>query len=433
MTVSPSPSASRRVFATLDDITVDARTKGMPGGLSTTRLAALGVMGWNVLTGALPLPVAVLRWSAIENNSQWMRKVLATYDVSLCPHGKTTMAPQIFRKQLDDGCWGITLSTPHQVQVARHYGVHRIFFANQIVDPAFLDWLAAERNAEPDFEFFHLVNSLECVAALDAVARRHPLVRPFTVLVEVGSQFARTGSRTISDVLDLAKALAAIPKAAALVEVEGFEGSIRGSGASEIESRVVDFLGLVSFAAEAIEARGLFRSNEVILSAGGSAYFDLVATVLSEARIEQPRRIVLRSGCYIAHNSSMYEHLIRRAMERSPELLAAGKPSPALEVRTYLRSACRISALAFSPPASAIFSSISTCRTPNDTSDAACPHPRRFSPGRTVTALNDQHAYFAMPDGSPLAIGDRVQLGIATPARRSTNGTCFWWSMTTTT
>jgi D-serine dehydratase len=406
--------AAARVLAPLDDVCVDARTKGMPGGLPPTPLAALGGKGWNLLANDLPLPLAVLKWSAIDNNSRWMQQVLATYGVSLCPHGKTTMAPQLFRKQLDDGCWGITLSTPHQVQVARHYGISRIFLANQIVDSVFLDWLAREREADPGFEFFHLVDSPAGVAALDAAARRHRLARPFTVLVEVGSAFARTGSRTLSEVLALAEAIATVPEAATLVGVEGFEGSIRGAPGPEIESRVTDFLGLVSLAAEAIEARGLFATDEVLLSAGGSAYFDLVATILSATRIPRAKRVVLRSGCYIAHDSAMYEDLVARATERSPELVPAGRPRPALEVWTYLQSRPE-PALGFL-----------TAGKRDLSYDIHLPHPERYfrpgmaapaplSAGHAVTALNDQHAYLALPPDTPLAIGDRVVLGISHP------------------
>src|SRR5690606_26333450 len=132
------------------------------------------------------------------------------------------------------------------------------------------------------------------------------------VLVEVGSSFARTGCRTLDEVLSLASAVAAEPAVARLVGVEGFEGSIRGEPGCEVEGRVADFLGFLGLAAEAIDARGLFATDEILLTAGGSAYFDLVARILGATRIRLPRRIVLRSGCYISHDSSMYEGLVGR-------------------------------------------------------------------------------------------------------------------------
>ncbi|HZC35698.1 MAG TPA: hypothetical protein VE242_08795, partial [Chthoniobacterales bacterium] len=49
--------------------------------------------------------------------------------------------PQLFVKQLEDGCWGITLATCHQIQVARSYGIRRILLANQVVGRREIEYL----------------------------------------------------------------------------------------------------------------------------------------------------------------------------------------------------------------------------------------------------------------------------------------------------
>nr|BFF23707.1 hypothetical protein GCM10025732_16720 [Glycomyces mayteni] len=56
--------------------------------------------------------------------------------LALAPHGKATMAPQLWRRQLDAGAAAITVATSFQAGVARHFGVPRIVVANQIADPA---------------------------------------------------------------------------------------------------------------------------------------------------------------------------------------------------------------------------------------------------------------------------------------------------------
>ena len=43
------------------------------------------------------------------------------------------MAPQLFRRQLDAGAWGITLATAHQTRIAYQHGVRRVLMANQLV------------------------------------------------------------------------------------------------------------------------------------------------------------------------------------------------------------------------------------------------------------------------------------------------------------
>ncbi|NED88620.1 amino acid deaminase, partial [Streptomyces sp. SID11233] len=75
------------------------------------------------------------------------------HGLDFAPHGKTSMAPQLFHQQLERGAWGITLAVPHQVRVARAFGVPRVFLANELVDAAALRWIAAELAADPDFVF----------------------------------------------------------------------------------------------------------------------------------------------------------------------------------------------------------------------------------------------------------------------------------------
>ena len=77
------------------DGTLDGVDKGIPGGASL-RLRDVGKQGWNLLNEDLPLPVCVLKRDAIEANERLMAKFLAATGAILAPHGKTTMAPQLF-------------------------------------------------------------------------------------------------------------------------------------------------------------------------------------------------------------------------------------------------------------------------------------------------------------------------------------------------
>ncbi|WP_340108859.1 hypothetical protein [Pikeienuella sp. HZG-20] len=414
----PNSSAKTNppLFSTLPDVRVDSRAKGMPDSIEDMPLSAIGEQGWNLLRRDLPTPLAVLDRAAIEENSRWIAAVTSHYGVSLCPHGKTTMAPQLFRKQLADGCWGITLSTQHHVQVARHYGVSRIFLANQILDPGFLGYISREQAKDPDFDFYFLLDSLEGVELLERVAAGCAGHRPFQALIELGSPYGRAGCRTEAEARAIAERLARMPQVAALVGIEGFEGSIRGADQGEIERRVNEFLVFMTDTASALAAAGLFGGREILLTAGGSAFFDLVAKALKRPVFDKPSRVVLRSGCYISHDACMYKQAIARVLERSPELAALDvKPRQALTVWTTVQSRPE-PGLAF----------LNAGR--RDVSfDAHLPRPLRYASGAaTMTAhdmpeghevimLNDQHAYLKCPPDSPLRPGDLVELGISHP------------------
>ena len=109
---------------TLDDIRatiLDGRTKGIPGTAAPFALADIGGKGWNVLREDLPLPLMVLKRSALDHNAEVFGQYLRSHDLSFAPHGKTTMSPQIFAEQLAGGAWGMTAATANQVESLRKF------------------------------------------------------------------------------------------------------------------------------------------------------------------------------------------------------------------------------------------------------------------------------------------------------------------------
>src|SRR5262249_61920008 len=136
----------------------DGGYKGFPPGDDVT-IGTVGAMGWNLLRGDLPLPALVLKESALEHNITLMAQWCEERGILHAPHGKTTMAPQLFSRQLDAGAWGITAATISQARMYRAFGVQRILLANELVEPASLRWLADELAAAPELDFYCLVDS----------------------------------------------------------------------------------------------------------------------------------------------------------------------------------------------------------------------------------------------------------------------------------
>ena len=116
---------------------LDASTKGYPlSGAADCRFPRSAHRRWSVLGGDLPLPLAVIRDSALAHNHAWMRDFTASTGVLLAPHGKTTMAPQIFAQQLAAGAWGITVANVQQLGICVRFGVRRVIMANQLLGAA---------------------------------------------------------------------------------------------------------------------------------------------------------------------------------------------------------------------------------------------------------------------------------------------------------
>ena len=117
----------------LSDRPLTSLTKGVPNGVDSLTIDQVGKQGWNVLNGDLPLPLALLKQTSLEQNSRWMQAYLEATGAQICPHGKTTMAPQLFDQQLKDGAWGVTIANVAQLKVCRAFGVSRVMMANQLV------------------------------------------------------------------------------------------------------------------------------------------------------------------------------------------------------------------------------------------------------------------------------------------------------------
>jgi D-serine dehydratase len=384
---------------------LDGTIKGVKPG-AALRLDQVAAQGWRLPD--MPLPLAVLRVDIMRRNAAWMADFARRNGLSLCPHGKTTMSPQLWNLQLAEGAWGITVATAHQLQVARRFGIPRVIWANQPIGRIAVD-AAFDALRDPGFDLFVLADSLAVVEGLAAGAARANLPRPLPVLLEVGAKGGRTGARSTDAALEIARAIAAAP-GLALAGVEAFEGLLA-------ETAQVDaFLGTLVATAHACAAERLFGTEEILLTAGGTAFFDRIGPRLAEAGdLGRPVRRVLRSGCYLTHDSMGYEQAYRRMRKESLGLdYPPGDLRAAMEVWAHVQSVPE--------PGRAII----TCGKRDISFDTGWPVPLRllrandtqpvpFGAFHKVSGMNDQHGYLTGPADGLLRVGDIVVLGVGHP------------------
>ena len=403
---------------TLDHEPLDSRFKGLPSRAVGVPLNGLGALGLNLLNDDLPLPAAVLRQSAIDHNSRWMRAFTQEAGVALCPHGKTTMAPQLFARQLVDGAWGLTAATAAHVRVYRRFGVPRILLANQLVGQANIDIVFDELRADPDFDFYVLVDSQASLDRLREAVRRKSPGRPLQVLMEVGAMGGRAGVRSMEEGVALGRAIAAAVPEVALRGIEAFEDVFGRTDAARVELSVHAMLDTVAQLARTGCDENWFAPGDVILSAGGSSFFDIAAQALTAVQAARRVKAVLRSGCYLTHDSLHYERMQERMKGRAGSQWNSVKGPglrAALEVWGYVQSVPE--------PTRAIC----TLGKRDVSYDIDLPHPlwwfrkgEHSAPqpaphGLRVTALNDQHAYVDADAALGLKVGDMLGFGISHP------------------
>lgn len=372
----------------------------------------IATQGWNVLDGRLSYPLAVLRQSTLDHNIAWMRGFVERAGARLAPHGKTTMSPQLFQAQLDAGAWAITLATIPQLRVAHRFGVKRVLLANQPVATGDIESLAALLREDPGFEAWVLVDSSAGAQRLNAVMQRVAPSRRLPVLIELGADGGRTGVRGLDPALRLARELSDASHLW-LAGIEGYEGLWTGQDRDDDLRRVRELLARMVELTRRCDREGGFGGEEILISAGGSAYFDIVAEAFAGVgETSRPLRRVLRSGCYLTSDHGLYHGLQQEMRTRHGAEFRHGL-QPALEVWAMVQSRPE-PGLALLTLGKRDASYDIELPRPLSWHRPGEPAPRPMRDARIVK-MNDQHAYLELPPAHPLQVGDLVATGISHP------------------
>ncbi|MGR8008591.1 amino acid deaminase [Streptomyces hypolithicus] len=387
---------------------VDHRFKGLPPDAEGLTVGELAAERRNLFTGGFTTPVLALSAESVEHNLALLETYAERHGLAFAPHGKTSMSPQLFERQLERGAWGITAAVPHQVRVYRAYGIRRIFLANEVVDAAALRWLGAELDADPDFRCVCYVDSVRGVALMDEAlrGRGHVTPRPLDVVVELGAgEGARTGARTTSDCAAVADAVAATATLR-LVGVAGYEGEVPAADGDSVRAWLRE---LVALAVEFDKAGRFAGAGEVVVSAGGSAWFDAVAEVFAQIpELSLPVLKLLRSGAYVSHDDGQYRRLT--PFNRVPEE-GALQPAFRLWAQVVSRPTPEQAFLNAGKRDAAYDLDLPEARAVRSARDGST----RPATGVTVTGLSDQHGWVRTEPGVDLEVGDWVGLGLSHP------------------
>lgn len=389
-------------LARLTEERVDHRFKGLPPDADGLTVAELSTQRRNLFTDGFTTPVLALSAERLEHNLRLMETYATRHRLAFAPHGKTSMAPQLFHRQLAHGAWGITLAVPHQVRVARQFGISRIFLANELVDPAALKWISSQLDADSTFRFICYVDSVRGVELMDAALRG--AARPVDVVVELAAgEGARTGARTEAECAAVADAVAAVGTLR-LVGVAGYEGEVPEAD----PERVHAWLRRLTSLAVEFDKGGRFQGvDEIVVSAGGSAWFDAVADVFADLpELSLPALKLLRSGAYVSHDDGHYSEVTpftripeEGALEPAFRLWAqiVSRPSPE---QAFANAGKRDAAYDLDLPLAQVVRRDGT---------------ERPATGVEVTGLSDQHAWLRTTPEADLEVGDWIGLGLSHP------------------
>ena len=209
--------------------------------------------------------------------------------------------------------------------------------------------------------------------------------------------------------MELAKAIKAQP-ALALTGIEGYEGVIHGEHAI---SGIRDFAASLVRLAVDLQNNGSFDLPKPIVTASGSAWYDLIAESFEAQNAAGRFLSVLRPGSYVAHDHGIYKEAQCCVLDRRSDLSEGLRP--ALEVWAHVQS--------LPEPGFAV-----VALGKRDVAyDAGLPMPlKRYREGVVpalgddvsecrVTAVMDQHAFMTVAPGIELTIGDIISFGTSHP------------------
>jgi D-serine dehydratase len=362
----------------------------------------------NLLNEDVCLPAAAIKRSSLENNIAWMQNYADARGVSLAPHGKTTMTPWIFQRQVAQGAWAIGVGSAWQAKVAMEAGVPRVLMANQLVGKANMQLIAELKEQHPASDFFCCVDSLSNAQTLAAFFSQRG--QTLDVLVELGVPGGRCGCRSVAQAQQLAQEIAALP-GLRLQGIELYEGVMHGDDA---QSKIEQFLREAAGLLRRLHQQGLLNAEQAILTGAGSSWYDVVCNVWSEEALPANCRVVIRPGCYITHDRGIYQDAQNAVLARD---------SYACDLAGELTSALELVALVQSVPEPGRV--IVNFGKRDAAFDAGLPQPiahyrngvrQQSDPQHLMThGIMDQHAMLSCPAEFPVQVGDILVFATSHP------------------
>ncbi|WP_083387258.1 amino acid deaminase [Salinicola sp. MIT1003] len=358
------------------------------------------------LLADVPLPAAAIFEAPLAHNLAWMQRFADDHGAKLAPHGKTTMTPALFQRQIEAGAWGITLATAVQTVAAHAHGIDRVLMVNQLVGRPNMRLIADA--IERGLEYYCVVDGDDNVRDLGRYFAERDLT--LNVLIELGIDGGRCGCRDAEQVEALVAAIAEQP-ALALVGIEGYEGMIAGgdevAAVRAYGERLVDTV-------RALQASGVLQREAPIVTASGSKWFDLIAEAFDKAELREHYTPVLRPGCYVVHDHRLYAGAMDAVKSRHPGL--EGELQPALEVFVHVQSLPEpgLAIVALGKRDIGHEPDLPLPLRLYPRLDDGAPAPIDIRSWRT-TKIMDQHVFLEIPVNAEIAVGDVIAFGTSHP------------------
>jgi D-serine dehydratase len=400
-----------------ENFTLDDRIRGVPPGTSGLDSNLAGQQGWHPADGRMSLPLLTLDEAAFASNRDLFLRYAREHGAAIAPHAKTPMAPDLARSLVEAGGWGTTVADIRQATVMLKAGLSRLIIANEVGGAGGASRLAKLIGAWPGAEIYVFVDSVAIVRALADAWRGNADLAPLRVLVELGA--ARAGARSTAEAEAIADAVAATGGRLRIAGVATYEGAAAQSDPVRTDEAVAALLAIVGDMFLRLRAR-IGGDAPLIVTAGGSVFFDKVVTALSPlVERDDKATLVLRSGAIFFHDHGIYDRSLGAVDARNGFAVGGAGAS----ARRSFRPALRVWAELLSRPEPGL--AICGMGMRDVSFDQGFPKPLAvYRAGQKLPAppmqphvikLNDQHAFLSLQPDDDIAVGDVIEFGISHP------------------
>ncbi len=385
----------------IERLILDDRIRGVPPGTAGLDSGEIHRKAWHPAKGQMALPVLTLDEPAFITNRDIVMDYVRANGIDIAPHAKTPLSPDLARNLIDAGAWATTVADIRQACVMARAGLGRLILASETCGDNGARRLAEFVSAFPDTSIYVFADSIAGVRALVETweARRLP---PLAVLVDVGS--GRSGTRTSAEAESVADAILSSGGRLQLAGVGSYEGNAIQADPAETERAMEELITRI-VGAFAYVRRQVGDRSDLILTAGGSLFFELIVSSLAPlVRHDGNARLVLRSGAIFFYDHGICHRFlgsrVRGDMPFNPALRlwadVLSRPEPGLAI-------CGLGMrdVSFDQGFPAV---IQLHRDGVPLSQVA--------PLPGVTKLNDQHCFLAVPESCDIVVGDVVEFGV---------------------
>jgi len=305
-------------FSEIENTKLSWKFRGLPESAMGLSIKEYVEKSKNLFIDGYQWPQAIMLDSALEQNLITMNSFCKKHNVALAPHVKTHMSPQLAKRQIDNGSWGVTVANASQARTFLQFGFKKILIANEVVNPSSIKYLS-----EQDAEIYFYIDSQRGLEIVEKSA-----TRPVNILLEIGKSQGRTGVRDLAVAHELVEKIVA-SKNMKFAGVSGYEGTFGKDRSTDSVNKVRSFLKILVEFAQSVKSQG---TSPFLVSAGGSAFFDLVVDELKPLTESNEYQVILRSGGYVTHDHGFYAEIY--PFVQDPEFTFL----PALEVWSIVTS-----------------------------------------------------------------------------------------------